>query len=102
MSVLIAIRCDQCGELGDKPEHGAKRPAAHVLRMEAREAQWSVACWSMDERSRSGSMDFCPKCIAARETALPGQGELPARQERDLRLSLPDGWNDGTPDRGAE
>jgi hypothetical protein len=65
MSVLVAIRCDQCGELGDKPEHGKKRPAAHVLRREAKEARWSVACWSMDERSRSGSMDFCPKCIDA-------------------------------------
>jgi hypothetical protein len=71
MSVLIAIRRDQCGELGDKPEHGKKRPAAHVLRMEAKEARWSVACWSMEERGRSGSMDFCPKCIDAAQEARP-------------------------------
>jgi len=76
MSVLIAIRCDQCGEHSDKPEHGAKRPAAHVLRNEAKEARWSVACWSMDARGRSGGMDFCPKCIAAhpREPLTDGTG----------------------------
>lgn len=76
MSVLIAIRCDQCGEHSDKPEHGAKRPAAHVLRNEAKEARWSVACWGMDARGRSGSMDFCPKCIAAhpREPLTDGTG----------------------------
>ena len=34
--------------------------------------------------------------------ALPGQGELPANLERDLRLLLPSDWLDWTPDRGPQ
>ena len=48
--------------------------------------------------------DFCGRRLVARKSpvALPGQGELPANLERDLRLLLPSDWLDWTPDRGPQ
>jgi hypothetical protein len=55
--------------------------------------------------------DFCGRQLVAEKspgvaekspTALPGQGELPANLERDLRRLLPRDWLDWTPDRGPQ
>ena len=78
MSVLIAIKCDSCGCFSDKPEHGAKRPPAHVLRREAKETGWFVGIWSLSERGRSGSNDFCRECSFAHSAGDRGGVATPA------------------------
>lgn len=54
------------------------------------------------EPCESGLAAPCyPTCGWPRK-ALPGQGELPANLERDLRDRLPRDWLDWTPDRGPQ
>ena len=65
MSVLVAIKCDECGRFSGTLERGEKRPPAHVLRREAKNAGWVIGIWSLNERGRGGSSDFCRECSFA-------------------------------------
>lgn len=64
MSVQVAIVCNRCGKVADA-DYGADHKPAHVMRSQSKGRGWAVGCYSLKDRSSSGSMDFCPACVAA-------------------------------------
>jgi DNA-directed RNA polymerase subunit RPC12/RpoP len=90
------MECMKCGmSLGSHQVH----PEEQCNRQqEINRGNLGVACrWCGHQAG--DHKDGCPR---KSPVALPGQGELPANLERDLRLLLPSDWLDWTPDRGPQ